>query len=178
MGLTLNEYQERARKTANLQEDIPRLINWVLGLVGEAGEFSEIELRSDGWQEAFDSEIGDLWWYSANIVTELGTTLSDLLHTNDPQLLDLGEGEAFNPSSDYPIRLHILTHACKIAELTKKRIFHAKPIPDEEIYRHLRTVLLSTGLMLNIWRTALGDVLEANLKKLEARHGDGFKEGV
>jgi NTP pyrophosphatase (non-canonical NTP hydrolase) len=90
--MTLNEYQDAAMSTAfypSIKIDDGRVVNFVypmLGLSGEVGELSEKFKKSirDGYHnhEAMVMECGDVLWYLAAVVKELGVTLEDVAQLN------------------------------------------------------------------------------------------------
>lgn len=106
-SMTLNEYQEKSRKTANYHgclshEDgigipvhvnpkLESLVYCSLGLAGEAGEVVENTkklLRDDNTQlteqrrEKIISELGDVLWYVANLANSVDAKLEDVAEYN------------------------------------------------------------------------------------------------
>lgn len=88
----LDKYQRLARVTAN--EDSPekdRILNWTLGIAGEAGEVSDIIKKAmyhghELDEEEIIKEIGDILWYLANLSFELDTWLGDVATKNIDKL--------------------------------------------------------------------------------------------
>lgn len=87
-GLTLNEYQIRAKST-----DLPHqpIVYPTLGLTGEAGEVADKvkkEIRdkesefSEESRQKIAQELGDVLWYSAILAEDLGYTLEDIAVMN------------------------------------------------------------------------------------------------
>lgn len=89
--ITLQEYQEEARKTAiypNVGENLQYV---VLGLCGEGGEIAnkvkKIARDSDGVmsdevKKQIFKELGDTLWYLSNICDEVGLSLEDVANNN------------------------------------------------------------------------------------------------
>lgn len=94
--MKLNEYQEKATKTAIYGTGAA--INYpVLGLVGEAGEIAnkyKKVLRDDAGilqpdkRQALQDELGDVLWYVAALARDLGTTLEEVARKNIEKLED------------------------------------------------------------------------------------------
>ncbi|MFN4070784.1 MAG: nucleoside triphosphate pyrophosphohydrolase family protein [Thermus caldifontis] len=88
--MTLNEYQQEAKKTA-LYPEAYRLLYPTLGLVGEAGELANKvkkvlrdHVGSLGQEARADlvAELGDVLWYVAQLATDLGVSLEDVAQGN------------------------------------------------------------------------------------------------
>ncbi len=88
--MTLDAYQEEARKTA-LYPEAYRLIYPTLGLAGEAGELAnkvKKVLRDQGGEvteevrQALLAELGDVLWYVAQVATDLGASLGAVAQAN------------------------------------------------------------------------------------------------
>lgn len=94
MSLTLNEYQDAARKTA-IYPDHFAVIYPTLGLTGEAGEVADkvkkIIRDKDGFFTEDDDrevakELGDVLWYIANLAADLGYDLDTIAGINIDKL--------------------------------------------------------------------------------------------
>ncbi|WP_243030307.1 nucleoside triphosphate pyrophosphohydrolase family protein [Thermus altitudinis] len=88
--MTLNEYQQEAKKTA-LYPEAYRILYPTLGLVGEAGELAnkvKKVLRDRGGtlgpdaREDLLAELGDVLWYVAQLATDLGVSLEEVAQGN------------------------------------------------------------------------------------------------
>ncbi|WCM39583.1 nucleoside triphosphate pyrophosphohydrolase family protein [Thermus antranikianii] len=88
--MTLNEYQQEAKKTA-LYPEAYRLLYPTLGLAGEAGELANKVkkiLRDHGGnlnqatREDLVAELGDVLWYVAQLATDLGVSLEEVAQGN------------------------------------------------------------------------------------------------
>ena len=90
--MTINEYQKLAMTTLNPdldQKDV--LINGVMGLCGESGEFIDIVKKwlAQGHEldrEKLTKELGDVAWYLAETATALDLNLEDIFQANIDKL--------------------------------------------------------------------------------------------
>jgi NTP pyrophosphatase (non-canonical NTP hydrolase) len=89
--MKFNEYQKESRKTAVYKDQGHNYIYPLLGLAGESGEvvekFKKMIRNNDGVmtdeiKESIKKELGDLLWYVAQICTEIGIELDDVVVTN------------------------------------------------------------------------------------------------
>lgn len=91
--MTLNEYQAFAARgihAATLERE--PIVGFALGLVGETGEVvDDIKKRvfhgRDIPMEHTKEELGDVLWYVANIATQCGFSLEDIVEENIRKLL-------------------------------------------------------------------------------------------
>ena len=88
--MTLNEYQEGARRTA-IYPNSQRIIYPTLGLTGESGEVADKvkKVIRDNDQEftaerrrEIALELGDVLWYAASLAHDLGYTLDEVAQMN------------------------------------------------------------------------------------------------
>lgn len=91
MGMTPNEYQRLADRTASFTNTQDRLINGALGITGEAGEVADIIKKTmfQGHELSKDDlvkEIGDVCWYAASLCTALEVNFEDVLSANIEKL--------------------------------------------------------------------------------------------
>ena len=90
-GLTINEYQKLAQRTANTKRPSDKLENACLGLAGECGEVCDV-LKKALFQghalvrEHMIEELGDCAWYLAEAASGLGVSLEDILLQNIAKL--------------------------------------------------------------------------------------------
>lgn len=92
-GLTANEYQRAALRTAQIYKysKDELLLNGVMGLCGEAGEVIDLvkKWKFQGHEldkEKLNRECGDASWYISLIAYALGYDLSDIFNTNIEKL--------------------------------------------------------------------------------------------
>ncbi len=88
--MTLNEYQEGARRTA-IYPSNQNIIYPTLGLTGEAGEVADKvkKVIRDNDQEFTTErkrdialELGDVLWYAASLAHDLGYSLEEIAQMN------------------------------------------------------------------------------------------------
>jgi NTP pyrophosphatase (non-canonical NTP hydrolase) len=91
----IRQYQEFVNKTSGAYKELKREEGRVaaaaLGLVGEAGEASEIIKKGLFHGHAFDEaalhkELGDVLWYVAELCNATGTTLEKVISGNIDKL--------------------------------------------------------------------------------------------
>ena len=92
--LSINDYQKFAAKGIRKESEGKNLIvGFALGLGGESGEvLDDIKKREYHGRnisiEHTAEELGDVMWYVANIATQLGFSLEDILINNICKLRD------------------------------------------------------------------------------------------
>lgn len=82
-----NEYQQLCERTAGELPTRDRLINFGLGIVGEAGEVADhvkkvIFHGHEMDKDKLIEELGDNLWYIATLATTAGTTLEKVMEMN------------------------------------------------------------------------------------------------
>lgn len=90
-GMTINEYQRLAQRTANTKRPSDKLENACLGLAGETGEVCDILKKYLFQGHELDrphmiEEAGDIAWYLAELAASLGVSLEDILLQNIAKL--------------------------------------------------------------------------------------------
>ena len=89
--MTFEEYQKESRKTAIYPNLGSNYVYPVLGLAGESGEVAEKfkkVIRDNGGvvteekKQEIKKELGDVLWYVAQISTELGLTMEEVVQGN------------------------------------------------------------------------------------------------
>ena len=93
MGMTLNEYQALAQRTADITgNDLhKKLLNGCMGMCGEAGECIDA-LKKHMMQgheldrDAIIKELGDVLWYVAEAATALEVSLDEVGQRNIDKL--------------------------------------------------------------------------------------------
>lgn len=95
--MTFDEYQKRARTTAQYSTTVPAWIYLTLGLASESGEvadkFKKIirnkdSVFSEGDKNEIKKELGDVLWYVSQIAEELGFTFEAVAEANLAKLAD------------------------------------------------------------------------------------------
>ena len=86
--MTLDEYQALAKRTQNRATG--GLINYTLGLVGEAGEVAELVKKHTfhgvSMGGRLQEELGDVLWYLAALCEECGLSLDAVAEQNVAKL--------------------------------------------------------------------------------------------
>ena len=145
--MTPTAYQAAAARTlpANLS-DRERLSMLALGVVGEWWEYRE---ATDTPTE--NEEAGDVLWYIAGICTVLGVDMA-MLNALEP---------------DFVSSVQALGYIC---ESVKKHLYHGKALDKARILRGCQRLytLIDDG-------SDIGEIMAANVAKLQARWPDGFR---
>lgn len=88
--MKLNEYQELSSRTAAKHDN--ELINYGLGIAGEAGEVADLIKKSSFHGHSIDKaevkkELGDVLWYLGQIARLTGLTLEEVAQGNIDKLM-------------------------------------------------------------------------------------------
>lgn len=106
--MTINEYQDAARRTAIYPEN-RQIIYPTLGLTGEAGEVADKvkKVIRDAHDEFTPEvrrqialELGDVMWYAAALSHDLGYTLEEICQMNIDKLASRMERNKIHGSGD------------------------------------------------------------------------------
>ncbi|HPN96485.1 MAG TPA: nucleoside triphosphate pyrophosphohydrolase family protein [Candidatus Moranbacteria bacterium] len=93
--MNFEEYQKKSRLTAKYPDAGKNYIYPTLGLAGESGEVAEKIKKvirdkggviTDETKEEIKKELGDVLWYVAQIATELGLSLDEVVEKNIEKL--------------------------------------------------------------------------------------------
>lgn len=84
---TFDEYERNVLRTSNDQAGDLGLVNWALGLAGEAGEYADLVKKAVFHGHELDrdkalKELGDALWYIARAAHQHGSTLADVAEMN------------------------------------------------------------------------------------------------
>lgn len=87
--MELNDYQQLASRTANPHEG--ELVNYGLGIAGEAGEVAELVKKAVFHGHHIDKdevakELGDVLWYLSQLARLAGLELNDIAQRNIEKL--------------------------------------------------------------------------------------------
>lgn len=87
--LTLNQYQDMGKRTANPHEG--STINYALGITGESGEVADHIKKVFFHGHEMDKdhlvkELGDVLWYVSNLAANIDCTLEDVALLNIEKL--------------------------------------------------------------------------------------------
>ncbi len=106
--MTLNEYQQAARRTAIYPKD-REILYPTLGLTGEAGEVADkVKKVIRDANEEFTPErrhqialeLGDVLWYAAALAHDLGYTLDEVAQMNVDKLASRQQRDKIHGSGD------------------------------------------------------------------------------
>lgn len=172
---TLRTFQTDSRRTApkdlNTNEE---LLNWSLGLVGEASELSGLSAfpKHDGkWTENITNEAGDILWYLAGFCDTLEFDLNALY---------LEAKEKVSREKDDKVFLRLVVRAGAVADYIKKVVFQHHPLARDHLWgllvstlTHLLELLMDESPDDDIYQVA-----EKNLEKLRRRYPTGFTPGA
>ena len=90
--MTLNEYQQKAMRTAGGLSREQMILNGAMGMCGEAGEVIDAIKKTYFQGHEFNAtklceEAGDVLWYIAVFLSGLGISLKDCAEANVEKLL-------------------------------------------------------------------------------------------
>lgn len=168
-----NEYRKLALRTLNHQGKDRNILHCILGMVGEAGELSEIIGFSKTLAPAIDrgqaiGELGDCLWYAAVLSEELNTDFEGLMF--DAKHVDRG-GVIHDMKTPYE---RLLIQSCRMADLVKKTVFYGKKLDEAKLIHMLFQYLIAFNEACSLLLVQGLVVAEINIKKLEARYPDKF----
>lgn len=107
--MTFNDYQKRAKTTAQYSATVPVWLYLVLGLVSESGEvadkFKKIIRNKDSQFSGDDKaeikkELGDVLWYLSQIAEELGFSFEAVAQANLAKLADRKKRDVIKSTGD------------------------------------------------------------------------------
>ncbi|AKM82629.1 TPA: nucleotide pyrophosphohydrolase [Candidatus Berkelbacteria bacterium] len=88
--MDINEYQKLATRTAKNYKNQRALMNWGLGVAGEAGDIAgcikKTVFHKNDQSDGVRENIGDTMWYLAMICNTMGWSLEDILEENIDKL--------------------------------------------------------------------------------------------
>lgn len=141
-------------------------------LLNEIGEFLEV-IDSEEDTKLVD-ELGDVFWYLQNIATVMNIEFTYLTDYTLAQ-----------PKSFYPEN-NVIIEASKLAGLLLKKVYHGKPVPDQDIILAVNRVYttflnlltdLNDSLYESVDTFTLQNVMKYNFEKLSKRHGQSYNAG-
>lgn len=111
--MNISDYQQVALTTLKDGQDFgditPKLMDQVLGLVGESGEVAEKLKKlirdkqgviTPGDKAEITKELGDVLWYITTISHLLGSSLEEVAEANNQKLLSRQQRDALGGSGD------------------------------------------------------------------------------
>jgi NTP pyrophosphatase (non-canonical NTP hydrolase) len=166
--MNLSEYQRAALRTAGLERATSlRVAVAGMGLAGEAAEVLEVVFSGDFAK--LEKELGDVMWYVAETASSFGVDLGAVVVPDpdddpDEYLEVLHRG--------YAVRLAI--HAGMLTDYLKKLVGHGHEPDVDRVGKGLGLVLRDVMDLSGAAGYDLDEVCEANVRKLLARHPNGF----
>lgn len=161
--MNLNDYQAAAERTMTgtsaAKDNTERMLNAALGLCGEAAEVAKAHVEQNGMHIL--DECGDVLWYAAQWCKAHSETLGSFVprmnaETNEECLL-------------------LLWHATgRLADMTKKLVFHEKPINALERHLALDSVVCSVYTILHSYGWYIEEACVNNNEKLLKRFPYGY----
>lgn len=107
--MTFEEYQNKARQTANYPNVGSNFIYVALGLAGEGGEVAEKVKKllrdkngvmDEETKNKMCYELGDVLWYVSQMGVELGLSLEEIAEKNIEKIFSRQERGAISGSGD------------------------------------------------------------------------------
>ena len=107
--MNFDEYQEKAKQTAQYPKLGHKVVYPALGLAGEAGEVAEkvkkLMRNNDGkvdkeFIESLTKELGDVLWYISQVATELNIELNLVAEKNIEKLADRASRKKIKSTGD------------------------------------------------------------------------------
>lgn len=161
-----DEYQKLAARTMKFPRPCNHdVVDYTMGLVGEACEVARATLYYEGKTKRVQSEIGDTLWYAAALCSVHDEKLSSMMK-------DIG---ATTPESKdmHALALRLCASAGAYCEAVKKAYFHNHPLmPDLSDY--LPQVLKSITSLCRLLNLSIDDTMYKNIEKLKERYPWGF----
>lgn len=161
----VGEYQKLAIRTIPEDTFTRKMLHCAMGMMGELGELMELSPNTVQPKEQVEGvvgEIGDCFWYVANLCEIMGL---DFEHVLDSPT-DLG------PRPNLYGEKRAVMWAARLIDITKKVEFYGKEPPMLEIIDCIYGYVHAVKRIAEIARVPVLYALQANIKKLEARYPD------
>ena len=172
--MTAAEYQTLAARTfAHLPSVEDDLIHMVAGIVGEFGEIVDLLKKSFAYGKELDrkeliKELGDFTWYSSQLYT---------LYEEEYEMDECEE--YFFLTGQEAVRgallhsLNVMPAIAEAADVTPTLEWNCNAgKANSRIFRLLDTLFTFPSEICQFFGIQIHEVLEANIKKLEARYPD------
>lgn len=192
--MKISTYFQQARSVAVYLESAPhaRFFYPCLGLVGETGElwekFEEEGLNAD--KNEIKKEMGDVLWYIANTLIDIGYTSDDFIAMFvDPcqpfeDLFTNLDDVILNTNMAFQTRISMQSPVIplgKIAEIAKKTLRDSDGVIPEDKKRtvmiNITKIMISLTTMAKAFGLSLDEIAMANIKKLFSRRDRGVLQG-
>lgn len=172
--MNLVDYAPKALAFASYQATVDQdLIHAALGIVSDTGELIECLANHQVAGKELDrtnliEECGDVLWFCNLASGSLGASLSNL-HLRSVETL-AEHGTANIPE----VQLWLVVSAARIADHIKASTIYKKPLETSEVERELGAIVRNIEIIAAAWDISLGEIMEANIAKLQARYGAKF----
>jgi NTP pyrophosphatase (non-canonical NTP hydrolase) len=166
--MTHKEYLNNCLKTFKEDDLMSQVDHCKFGIIGEIGEITEWykkiygykKDKTEEWKTEIKGEFGDLLYYL--------TVASNLF--NAEGIVPYLDGVHTKRDNDNT-ELYIITQMLEDANKVALSSIH-NPYLDSLICN----ILVNLRVLINREGFSLFEVMESNIKKLEVRHGEGFKQ--
>lgn len=192
--MTLKEYliacKRTSRGTSTKKE---RLINFALGLSGEASEINELingtHVINIAPKNQFDKvliskEVGDLLWYVMMFIHEVygredfSAEYETLTKWGKGKIVFVGYTDYYDHKTKCIniglITTRISTLAGAVSDAIKKHIFHDHPLDSVWVIGQLGDIFWLCEFFLRCCSLTIEEVMEKNIEKLKERYPEGF----
>ncbi len=195
--MLLNEYQEKAMKTAIYPNKGDNIMYPLLGLVNECGEVAgalKKASRDDGniitpdRKKKMVGEIGDVLWYVAAMGSELGIRLDEAVRGE--RFCDINESKFIESSLlfEKTIQCVVLSLQAEAARVTEMFVYAAYYGRDKTYFQEmskedgvaatrLGNVIMLLSDVAILLDTTLEEIAKSNLNKLDSRAARGVLKG-
>lgn len=173
--MRLNEYHKLAMRTSPDGHD--RVKNGCMGLIGESGELMDVlkkHMFQSGENPVFPrdkmlEELGDVLWYQSELSAGLGVDISYFNLTDHPT------PDTSTKGFDDMVYL-ITVCACDLYRflIVFDEYSDSDKIMPKRVEMHMQWILDTVRRIASRLGHTLSDVMECNIKKLQARYPDGF----
>lgn len=162
--MDIQMYQKHAKRTMNMSLPVNvQLSSLALGINGELGEVLELIDEVHSLEATkIGEEIGDIFWYIANLCSILNVELLDLVPTIP----------IMNRST---LLVDALISSSKLSDSIKKTIAQGHDLDIESIPIYLARIANDLHNVLMGLDLDLGSVLASNHLKLMQRYPNGFE---
>jgi NTP pyrophosphatase (non-canonical NTP hydrolase) len=143
-----------------------RLVHAALGVLTES-----VELRKHADVINLKEELGDVCWYVAISMDELGLNNADGIKAIGLE----AELATMNPPSEF-LMMHAIFASSDLVDMAKKHMFYNRTLNHGDFIENLSTIIEAIRLICNAHGILLSDVLESNIRKLRTRYPEKFTD--
>lgn len=161
--MDIQMFQKHSKRTMN--QELSQDLQWAtltLGINGEIGEVVKV-ITHQLTSEKFSEEIGDVFWYVANLCTLMKIELESLIHASNREF----DGNVYR----------LFEYSAEVSDSIKKTVGHGHELDVELVTYALTNIVSVLKALLMIANVDLGSVLADNHIKLMKRYPGGFEAG-